>query len=106
MKVNQAIEALVKSKAVINFHTVSAASGVSKSYLYKTSAIRDRIQALRGQQQAVRSPTSLHREMSDASKDATIEMLREKIRRLQSENDQLKRHVRRLLGQQYDTLGS
>lgn len=104
-KVTQAIQQLVKTKAVINFNTVSVAAGVSKSYLYKTSAIRDRIQSLRAQQHTVKSPHSLHRDMSDASKDATIEMLREKNRRLQNDNEQLRRHVRQLLGQQYDKIG-
>lgn len=104
-KVAQAIQQLVKTKAVINFNTVSIAAGVSKSYLYKTSAIRDRIQSLRAQQRTVKSPHSLHRDMSDASKDATIEMLREKNRRLQNDNEQLRRHVRQLLGQQYDKIG-
>lgn len=104
-KVDIAIRELIKSKSVINFNTVSVASGVSKSYLYNTPSIRDRIHSLRIQQHAVSSPKSLHREMSDASKDATIEMLRGKNRRLQNENDQLRRQVSQLLGQQYDKIG-
>ncbi|PSR24319.1 MAG: transposase [Sulfobacillus thermosulfidooxidans] len=104
-KVDEAIRELIKSQTVINFNTVAVTAGVSKSYLYKTPSVRDRIQTLRGQQHAVNSPQSLHREMSDASKDATIEMLREKNRRLHNENEQLRRQVRQLLGQQYDQIG-
>lgn len=104
-KVDDAIRELIKTKSVINFNTVSVTSGVSKSYLYNTPSIRDRIQSLRAQQRTVNSPKTLHRAMSSASKDATIEMLREKNRRLQDENEQLRRQVSQLLGQQYDKIG-
>lgn len=42
--------------------------------------------------------------MSDESKDATIEILRERIKRLEAENKKLKEENKRLLGIKYSEL--
>lgn len=42
--------------------------------------------------------------MSDESKDATIEMLRERIKRLESDNKMIKEENKRLLGIKYSEL--
>ena len=103
-KVNQTIKTLIKNKEVINFNTVAISSGVSKSYLYNNIELRTRIDALRRQQQQVKSPKAIKYKMSDPNKDATIEMLREKNKKLESENKKLKEEIRHLLGKKYDDL--
>jgi len=77
---------------------------ISKSFLYTNKQIRERIESLRNQQQQVKSPKAVKRNMSDESKDATIEMLRERIKRLEAENKRLKEENKRLLGIKYSEL--
>ncbi len=103
-KVDNAIKTLIKNKKVINFNTVAISSGVSKSYLYNNVELRTRIDSLRRQQQQVRSPKSIKYKMSDPNKDATIEMLRAKNKKLESENKKLKEEISHLLGKKYDEL--
>ncbi|KAB2439819.1 DUF6262 family protein [Bacillus luti] len=101
-KVEQAIKQLIKKNARINFNTVSIESGVSKSYLYNHPAFRERIEMLRKQQ--VESPKSIKRQMSDESKDAKIQILRDRIKELESENKRLKDENRRIQGKLYEQI--
>lgn len=103
-KVEQAIKQLVKKQGRINFNTISIESGVSKSYLYNHEEFRKRIELLRNQQQQVQSPKSVKRQMSDESKDAMIELLRERIKELESENKRLKEDNKRLQGKLYEQI--
>lgn len=103
-KVEQAIKQLIKKQERINFNTVSIESGVSKSYLYNHLGFRERIEQLRKQQQQVQSPKSVKRQMSDESKDAMIELLRERIRELESNNKRLKEENMRLQGKLYEQI--
>lgn len=100
-KVDQSIKELIKNKELINFNTVANSAGVSKSFLYNNKLIRKKIESLRSQQQQVKSPKSVIRNMSDKSKDATIEMLRERIKKLETKNKSLKEENKRLLGEKY-----
>ncbi|MEE6146353.1 DUF6262 family protein [Bacillus cereus] len=101
-KVEQAIKQLIKKNARINFNTVSIESGVSKSYLYNHPAFRERIEMLRKQQ--VESPKAVKRQMSDESKDAKIQILRDRIKELESENKRLKDENRRIQGKLYEQI--
>lgn len=47
MKVDAAIQSLIKTKEQINFNSVSMEYGVSKAYLYKNQEISERIETLR-----------------------------------------------------------
>lgn len=83
---------------------MSTESGVSKSYLYNHPEFRERIELLRKQQQPVKSPKSIKRQMSDESKDAMIELLRERIKEIESINKRLKEENMRLQGKLYEAL--
>lgn len=88
-KVEDAIRQLIKEKRRINFNTVVEASGVSKAWLYKEPEIRTRIEQLRkqggGGNQPVKRPTS------DSSKDALLKTFKERIKKLEAENHDLRR---------------
>lgn len=103
-KVEQAIRQLIKENGRINFNTVSCSAGVSKSYLYNHSDLRERIQTLRKQQQQAVSPKSVKRKMSDENKGAMIQLLRDRVKELEHENRQLKDENRRLHGKLYEQI--
>jgi len=101
-KVDDAIQSLIKTKAKINFNSVSMESGVSKAYLYKNTDLRTRIDALRKQQEGLPSSGQVKREMSDNSKDVLIAAIRQKIKKLEDENERLKQEAERLRGRLYE----
>lgn len=78
-------------------------SGVSKSYLYNHSNVRNRIETLRSQQEGLQSPGQVKREMADASKDVLIAAAKNKrIKDLTEENKRLKSELATLRGKLYD----
>ena len=102
IKVDAAIQRLIKSKDRINFNSVSVESGVSKAYLYNNLVIRDRIERLRLQQDGLSSPGQVKREMSNASKDVLIAAKNKRIKELDEENKRLKAEVMHLRGKIYE----
>jgi hypothetical protein len=103
-RVEQAIKQLIKQNGRINFNTVANTAGVSKSYLYNHSGFRERIETLRKQQMQVKSPKSVKRRMNDESKDALMEVLRERIKELEHDNKRLKEENKRLQGKLYERI--
>ena len=101
-KVDEAIQRLIKTKAKINFNSVSMEAGISKAYLYKNADLRTRIDALRKQQEGLPSPGQVKREMSNNSKDVLIAAIRQKIKTLEEENTRLKQEAIRLRGMLYE----
>ena len=101
-KVDEAIQRLIKTKAKINFNSVSMEAGISKAYLYKNADLRTRIDALRKQQEGLSSPGQVKREMSNNSKDVLIAAIRQKIKTLEEENTRLKQEAIRLRGMLYE----
>lgn len=101
-KVDEAIQRLIKAKAKINFNSVSIEAGVSKAYLYKNADVRARVDMLRKQQEGLPSPEQVKREMSGNSKDVLIAAIRQKIKRLEEENEKLKQESERLRGRLYE----
>lgn len=89
-KVDEAIKQLVRANKYINFNSVANESGVSKATLYNNVAIRERIEALRHQQSLAPTPKQVKREINESNKDALIESLRRKIKKLEGENKQLR----------------
>ncbi|BAY29189.1 hypothetical protein NIES2107_10300 [Nostoc carneum NIES-2107] len=84
-KVEQGIQQLIKEKQVINFNTVAKVSGVSKAWLYKEPEIKERIEHLRvNYSRTEKVPPK--QKTSDASKDAIIRTLKEKIKKIEAEN--------------------
>ncbi|MEK3990525.1 DUF6262 family protein [Robertmurraya sp. FSL R5-0851] len=90
-KVDEAIKRLVRANKIINFNSVANEAGVAKATLYNNILLRERIETLRSQQ--IQSPSKI-KEMNDNNKDAIIESLKRKLKRLEQENkvlrDQLK----------------
>ncbi|MFN6558614.1 MAG: DUF6262 family protein [Nostoc sp. ChiSLP01] len=84
-KVEQGIQKLLKERKVINFNTVAQASGVSKAWLYKEPEIKSRIEHLRTNNSKTKEIPPKQKS-SDASKDAIIKTLKERIKKLEAEN--------------------
>lgn len=100
--VDDAIKRLIKNGQTINFNSVVAEAGVSKSYLYNHPDHRRRIEELRQQQIGRTSLKPIRSEKSDASKDVIIASLKKRIKELDSKNNSLEIENRKLRGQIYD----
>lgn len=88
-KVKQGIQKLIKEEKVINFNTVAQASGVSKAWLYKEPGIKAQIEHLRTNNSKTKEIPPKQKS-SDASKDAIIKTLKERIKKLEAENKGLR----------------
>ncbi|WP_143317041.1 DUF6262 family protein [Clostridium sp. HBUAS56017] len=93
-KVDEAIKRLIKAQKSINFNSVSNESGITKATLYNNPSIRERIEGLRLQQSKVHTPSQIKQKMDENNKDAIIESLKRKIKKLESENKDLKEQVK------------
>ena len=104
-KVDDSIQRLIKEKKKINFNSVSIESGVSKTYLYTRSNLRERIEQLRQEQQALAPKGRVKRQMTDAGKDVLIAAKNKRIKELSEENKRLKAELERLRGRLYESVG-
>lgn len=102
-KVDNAIKKLVREKQKINFNTVSVVSGISKAYLYTHSNIRERIESLRNQQQALFDVKVSKHQMTDNSKDVLLAAKNKRIKLLEDENKRLKQELQYLRGKIYES---
>lgn len=93
-KVETTIKEMIKQHKKINFNSVAEESGVSKSFLYKYSEIRSRIETLRSQEEGLETPKQAKREMSEKSKDIIIASLRKRNMNLEEENRKLKEQLK------------
>ncbi|MCM3655454.1 DUF6262 family protein [Metabacillus litoralis] len=89
-RVDDAIKRLVRANENINFNSVSNESGVTKATLYNNVNIRERIETLRQQQSQVPTPKQVKREINESNKDALIESLKRKLKKLEDDNKQLR----------------
>lgn len=103
-KVDVAIKLLLKEKASINFSSVSERSEVSKAYLYQHQNIRERIEALRKQQQGLPSRKHIKNDMTESSKDVLLAAKNKRIKVLEDEVKRLKEQLMRLGGKLYDNI--
>ncbi|WP_342047192.1 DUF6262 family protein [Bacillus sp. OTU530] len=93
-KVDKAIQRLVRANKPINFNSVANEAGVAKATLYNNQELRDRIETLRQQQAQVPTSKQIKREMNDNNKDAIIESLKRRIKKLEDENKQLREQLK------------
>jgi len=93
-KVDEAIQRLLRASESINFNSVAKEAGLSKATLYNNSELRKRIEGLRKQQSQAPTPKQLNRERNENSKDAVIESLKRRIKKLEEENKQLREQVK------------
>jgi hypothetical protein len=93
-KIDEAIQRLIRASENINFNSVASEAGVSKATLYNHKELRERIEGLRKQQ--AHSPTSkqIKRELDDNNKDAIISSQQRRIKKLESENKQLREQLK------------
>lgn len=89
-----AIAHLLKEQRPVNFKTVAETAGISTAWLYGNEALKQRIMHLRVQQvPAVQVKIPPREQASNASKDAMIVALRQRIQKLEKENCDLKQQV-------------
>lgn len=88
-KVDKGIQKLIKDKGIISFKSVAEIAGVSKAWLYKEPAVKQRIQQLQAQQQTTRQSTH-PTPPSDHSLRALNGTLRDRIKRLEHDNRELR----------------
>ena len=98
-KVYHAIERLQKLNAKINFHTVAREAQVSVSYLYKYPEIKQHIAELRSQQNSL--PVKPIAKSNSTTQGKVITRFQKKIKKLEKENQELKRKCEALAGQVY-----
>ncbi|EYE87333.1 transposase Tn554 [Fervidicella metallireducens AeB] len=103
-KVDKAIKNLLFTKQPINFNSVAKEAGVSKATLYNNKDIRDDIERFRNKQRSVSSPAQVKYEMTENNKDAIIESLRRKIKKLDEENKKLKEQAKVNFGELYKNI--
>jgi Family of unknown function (DUF6262) len=105
-RVDEAITRLLRDRQTVNFNAVAKAAGVSKTYLYSQPQFRDRIEALRQQEQeqTVRERVTRPTGKTDASKDLVILAKERRIKELEEENRKLKHQLNAFLGKAYDRL--
>lgn len=100
-KTNAAIARLLKDGKRINFPTVAQEAGVSITYLYKYDELKDRINHLRKQQEAsVKKPVTPQL-ASDKSKQVMLNQLRERVKQLEVDNQELRNKNEAVYGQLY-----
>ena len=89
-----AIAHLLKEQRPVNFKTVAETAGISTAWLYGNEAFKQRIMHLRVQQVPIVQVKIPQREQaSSASKDAMIAALRQRVKKVEEENRDLKRQV-------------
>jgi len=100
-KAIQALRAFDAEGERVTFETVAKRAGVSRSWLYAQPDLRAEIEQLRAaHRRAPASPLPARQRTSDASLLRRLEAANARIRRLTEENQQLREHLSRALGEQ------
>jgi hypothetical protein len=105
-KVDEAIRALLREGEPINFRRVATVARVSTGWLYAQPDVKGRIMRLRVQ--PVHNATPPGERASDASRDAIVRALRQRVTALDTERqqlltriDQLQQRIEMLYGELY-----
>ncbi|MEC1449033.1 DUF6262 family protein [Bacillus haynesii] len=93
-KVKQAIKKLMKSNNAINFNSVAIEAGVSKATLYNNKDIREQISTLRSTTPLAYNKQQAKSDLNDNNKDAVIDSLRRRIKKLEEENKELRNNLK------------
>jgi Family of unknown function (DUF6262) len=95
-KVDNAIRGLLRAGEPITFRRVATVARVSTGWLYSQPDVKERITRLRGQLADKPGPPA--ESASDASKDAIVRALRQRIGTLCDERQRLHAHIQQLEG--------
>jgi hypothetical protein len=93
-KVDEAIRALLRAGEPITFRRVATAARVSSGWLYAQPDVKERITRLRGQPAHRAGPPA--ERASDASKDAIVRAMRQRVTTLDNERQQLLARIQQL----------
>lgn len=93
-KVEQAIKKLMKSNNTINFNSVAIEAGVSKATLYNNKDIREQISTLRSTTPLAYNKKQAKSDLNDNNKDAVIDSLRRRVKKLEEENKELRNNLK------------
>lgn len=97
-RTEEALKQMVREGQRVDFSTVARLAGVSVAWLYRETAFKERIENLRAQKSA-RSSSPLMVKATDASKEAILTTLRQRVKNLEIENQELKRQLEVAYGQ-------
>ena len=100
-RVESAIKLLIKEKKEINFNVISKIANVGKPWLYKEDTIRNQIENLREKTRFMEHliHTESLNKASKKSKDHIIQMLKDRVRKLEMENKKLHEQIETLYGE-------
>ncbi|HEY5845654.1 MAG TPA: DUF6262 family protein [Nakamurella sp.] len=94
-----ALEAMIRDGAAITFHTVATKAGVSRSWLYQCTDLRDRIIELRDTTRpGPHTPPATRQRASHASLLARLEVTQDRLRRVVADNAALRAQLEQALG--------
>ncbi|MES5925724.1 DUF6262 family protein [Bacillus cereus group sp. MG9] len=93
-KVDEAIQRLIRASDPINFNSVASEAGIAKATLYNNQELRGRIESLRKQQAQAPTLKQIKRELTENSKDAIIDSLKRRIKKLEVENKKLREQLK------------
>ena len=96
-RTDEAIRTLLKEGRAITFQSVHEVAGVSTAWLYRQPDVRRRIMELRDQRSGPHQAP--YTAASDSSKTAMVDTLKQRVRRLEQENRELRRQIEVLYGQ-------
>lgn len=91
-RAEQAIKDLLKAGKRITFQAVHEAGNVSVAWLYKEEVLRQRIEYLRDQGKQTKGVPQSQR-ASNASSNAIVKTMRERLKKLEAENRGLRSHL-------------
>lgn len=97
-RAEEGISRLLQERKPINFNTVAETANVSTAWLYRIPEIRQRIEHLR-QQPHTQYMIPSKEKASDASKNAMLTALRNRVKALEAENQELKHQLELIYGQ-------
>lgn len=102
VKVDFAIKSLLAAGKPINFNSVSKEANLSVTTLYNHSEIKERILYLRDQTKETRKQKVCS--ATDESLKAIITSLKNRIKKLERENNELKEFIKNNFNQEYQDL--
>ncbi len=97
-RTEEGIKQLIRECRPVNFKTVAEIAEVSTAWLYKESEIKERIEYLREQENRKKKPVPPQQKATEASKDAKYQALKQRLKKVETENRGLRDHLEAIHG--------